>query len=232
MIDYKFLYKTFIKALSGIPVSIEITVFSSITGIAIGIFIAVIRIRRIKIISNLFAFYVSFFRGSPIVIQILLIYTLVPSILNVIFIHLNLNVKVFEVNPMVYALLVFSLNMSALFSEVFRSALLTVNQGQKEAALTIGLTSFQAFRRIILPQAYAAALPQICNITVGLIKNTSLVFLMGIKDITAVATIEAAYGFNYLEAYLDIFFIYLIICLVMQKIFEKLERNATVYRRK
>lgn len=232
MFNLKFLYKTFWKALCGIPVTLEITIISLIVGIAIGVLIALARIHRIKIINQLCVFYVSFVRGTPVVIQILLVYSLVPSVLNVIFQSFKVDIKVFEVNPIWYALLVFSLNMSAHFSEVFRSALLTVNSGQKEAALTIGLTTFQAYKRIILPQAYAVALPQICNATVGLIKNTSLAFLMGIKDITAVASIEASYGYNYIEAYLDIFFIYIIICLLIQKIFSELEKKASIYRRK
>ena len=95
--------------------------------------------------------------------------------------------------------------MAGTLSEVFRSALLTVNRGQLEAGLTTGLTASQTYKRIIIPQALTAAIPNLCNATVGLIKNTSLAFMMTVRDITAVAKIQASYGYNYVESYIDIF---------------------------
>ena len=76
------------------------------------------------------------------------------------------------------------------------------------------------------------AVPNLCNATVGLIKNTSLAFLMTVKDITAVAKIEASYGYNYIEAYLDIFVIYIIICSVVQILFKLWEKNLAKYKGK
>jgi L-cystine transport system permease protein len=110
--------------------------------------------------------------------------------------------------------------------------LLTINKGQLEAGYTSGLTGFQTYKRIILPQAFVAALPNLCNATVGLIKNTSLAFMMTVKDITAVAKIEASYGYNYIESYLDIFVIYIIICSIVQYLFKLWERRVSVYKRR
>ena len=136
----------------------------------------------------------------------------------------------FALNPIWYAFVVFSLNTAATLSEVFRSALLTINKGQLEAGYTSGLTYAQTYRRIIIPQALTAALPNMCNATVTLIKNTSLAFMMTVKDVTAVAKIEASYGYNYLESYLDIFVIYIIICSVVQRLFKVWEKKATVFK--
>ena len=136
-------------------------------------------------------------------------------------------VNVFNLNPIIYAIVVFTLNTIATLSEVFRSAMQTVDKGQYEAALCCGLTYFQALRRIILPQALVSAIPNICNLCVNLIKNTSLAFMMTVKDITAVAKIQASYGFNYIEAYLDIFIIYIIVCSVVQVLFKILEKRLT-----
>ena len=120
--------------------------------------------------------------------------------------------------------------MAALLSEVFRSALLTISKGQLEAGYTSGLTYAQTFRRIIIPQALVAALPNLCNATVNLIKNTSLAFMMTVKDVTAVAKIEASFGYNYIEAYLDIFIIYIIICSVVQQLFKRWEKRASIFK--
>ncbi len=136
----------------------------------------------------------------------------------------------FALNPIIYAFFVFSLSTAAGLSEVFRSALLTISRGQLEASFTSGLTYWQAFRRIIIPQALVAALPNLCTATVNLIKNTSLAFMMTVKDITAVAKIEASFGYNYIESYLDIFVIYIIICSVVQGLFKVWEKSLSVFR--
>lgn len=225
MIDFHFLIKTFWLSIRAIPVTLEITVVSLLLAVVPALIIALVRIKKIKVLSQLGSVYVSFIRGTPVVLQILVIYSLIPSLLNVVIQKTGSSFNVFELNPIIYAFIVFALNSTATLSEVFRSALKTVHKGQMEAALSIGLTKFQAFRRILFPQAFISALPNICNLTVGLIKNTSLAFMMTVKDITAVAKIEAAYGYNYIEAYLDIFVVYLIVCSVVQFLFKFTEKK-------
>jgi L-cystine transport system permease protein len=106
----------------------------------------------------------------------------------------------------------------------------TVDKGQYEAGVTTGLTPFQTMKRIVLPQAMVSALPNLCTATVNLIKTTSLAFIMTVKEITAVAKVEAGVGYNYLEAYTDIWIIYIIVCLVVEKLFAIIEKHVAVYR--
>ena len=117
---------------------------------------------------------------------------------------------------------------TASLSEIIRSAILTVDSGQLEAALAIGLSHFQAYWRIIFPQALKSALPNLCNLVINLVKGTSLVFVMTVKDITAIAKIEAAYGYQYFESYFAIFIIYIIICGMIQLLFSWLENRAAI----
>lgn len=231
MFDAEFLVKTFIKLWVAVPTTLLITVVSLGIGVVLGFLIALARIHKIKIVSQICSVYVSFIRGTPVVLQILVVYSLLPSALNAWFKKTGSNVDVFSLNPIIYAYFVFSFSTAAGLSEVFRSALLTINRGQFEASYTSGLTYWQAFRRIIIPQALVAALPNFCTATVNLIKNTSLAFMMTVKDITAVAKIEASFGYNYIESYLDIFVIYIIICSVVQKIFKIWEKSASVYKK-
>ena len=231
MFDISFLLKTFVLLWKGVPTTLLITIVSLLIGSFFGFFIALARIHNVKVLKQLGAVYVSFMRGTPVVLQILVVYSLFPSLLNAILKQSASSFNIFELNPIWYAFVVFSLNMSATLSEVFRSALLTINKGQLEAGFTCGLTKAQTYRRIIIPQALTAALPNLCNAAVGLIKNTSLAFMMTVKDITALAKIEASFGYNYLEAYLDIFVIYIIICTVVQKLFKVWEKRVSVYKR-
>ena len=227
MLNSDFMLKTFWLSFKAIPVTLEITIISLLLAILPAYAIAMARLKKVRFWSQFSAVYVSFMRGTPIVLQILIVYSLLPSMLNNFFTRHSVAINIFDLNPIVYAFVVFTLNTIAVLSEVFRSAMNAVDKGQYEAALCAGLTRFQSYVRIVIPQALVSAMPNVCNLTVTLIKNTSLAFMMTVKDVTAVAKIQAAYGFNYIEAYLDIFVIYIIVCSVVQLIFKFSEKKLT-----
>ena len=225
-LDFSYLVKTFVLCVKAIPVTLEITIVSLLLAVIPALLIALCRIHHVKVLDQLGRVFVSFIRGTPIVLQILIVYSIMPSLLNSLVKSAGWSLNVFEVNPIVYAFVVFGINSAATLSEAFRSAITAVPRGQMEAALCAGLTHFQAFRRVLLPQAAVSALPNLCSITVILIKNTSLAFMMTVREITAVAKIEAAYGYNYIESYIDIFIIYIAVCLLVELIFRKIERRV------
>lgn len=229
-INYEFLIKTFYLVLAAVPTTLNITVVSLIIALPFAFYLAVIRLQPSKYIRLLISSYVTFVRGTPIVLQILMIYSLLPSLLNSIAKGFALQVNIFDWNPVIYAYIVFSLNTTALLCEVFRSALGSINKGQLEAALCAGMTTVQAYRHIIIPQALVVAMPNICNIAVNLIKGTSLAFLMTVKDMTAVAKVAASYGYNYIEAYMDVFIGYIIICSIVQILFNFVESHIGRFR--
>ncbi|MCR4579293.1 MAG: amino acid ABC transporter permease [Treponema sp.] len=223
--DWTYLWETFWLCVRAIPVTLEITLVSLFIAIIPALLIALCRIHKIKILDILCRIFVSFIRGTPIVLQILIVYSIFPSLLNAFVKASGLEINVFEINPIIYAFTVFAINSTATLSEAFRSAIGSVDRGQMEAALSVGESPARAFFRIILPQAALSAIPNICNLTVILIKNTSLAFMMTVREITAVAKIQAAYAYNYVESYIDIFIIYIIIGLVIQFLFRKLEKR-------
>lgn len=225
-LDFSYLIRTFWLCVKAVPVTLEITIVSLLLAIIPALFIALARIYHVKVIEQLCSIFVSFIRGTPIVLQILIVYSIMPSLLNSFVKSAGWSINVFEMNPVIYAFVVFGINSSASLSEVFRSAISSVNRGQLEAALSIGETHSQAFRRVVLPQAAVSALPNLCSTTVILIKNTSLAFMMTVREITGIAKIEAAYGYNYIESYIDIFIIYIAVCLLVELIFRKIERRV------
>lgn len=230
-IDSQFMIETFWIALSGVPVTLQLTFGSLMMAIPPAFFMAVGKMNKVKGVQQAISVYVSLIRGTPVVLQILFFYSLLPSFLNHIFLGLHLNIDIFAVPPILYAYIVFTLNTIATLTEVFRSALSTVNKGQLEAAQAVGLTQIQAYRRIIIPQAFVVALPNLCNVTVNLLKGTSLAFLMTVKEVTALAKLEASYGYNYIEAYLDIFIIYIILCTVVQFLFRLIEKYGSSFKK-
>ena len=228
-LDFFYLIRTFWLCVKAVPVTLEITIVSLLLAVIPALLISLARIHKIKVLDPLCRLFVSFIRGTPIVLQILIVYSIMPSLLNSFVQAVGWSVNIFEINPIIYAFVVFGINSTASLSEVFRSAISSVEVGQLEAALSIGETRFQAFCRIIFPQALVSALPNLCSTAVILIKNTSLAFMMTVREITAVAKIEAAYGYNYVESYIDIFIIYIAVCLAVEFIFRKIEKRL-VYR--
>ncbi|MEO4054031.1 amino acid ABC transporter permease [Solibacillus sp. CAU 1738] len=230
LINVKFLIDTFFVALSGVPVALLVTCVSLLIAVPLGFFLALTRINEIPVLKNITKTYVSFVRGTPVIIQIFVLYSSIPLILDGILKNYNIDYAIYDVNPLWYAYIIFSFNTAAVLSEVFRSALQTVPKGQLEAAQAVGLTTAQAYRRIIIPQALVAALPNVCTATINLIKATSLGYAISLQEITLRAKVAANVGYNYLEAYMDIFFVYLILCMTVEYLFKLSERRLSRYK--
>lgn len=222
--NWQFLWETFWLSLQGVPVTLAIAVIAILIGTPFALVLAVAKIRELPVLTPLINLYITATRSTPLILQILIMYSLVPSLINRVAQAQNWSLDVFAINPIYYAYIVFTLSAIAALTEIYRAALLTVDRGQIEAALASGLSELQAFRRIVFPQAIGTAIPNLSNLTISLIKGTSLVFVMTVRDITAIARIEAAYGYNYIEAYLDIFIVYILICSIIQLAFNLLER--------
>lgn len=224
--DFSYISETFIKALAGIPVTLGIMIVSIFISFFPALFLALGRIHKVKGVTGFSVVYLAFIRSTPPILLILFFYSLFPSLINQVLKASGFNV--FDINPIYYAFVIFGLMTTGSLSEIIRSSLLTVNKGQLEAALAIGLTKNQAYLRIIFPQAIKQALPNLCNLVINLVKGTSLVFVMTVKDITAIAKVEAAYGYHYFESYFVIFVIYIVICGLIQYAFKVLERRAQI----
>lgn len=229
-LNVEFLIKTFFVALSGVPTALIITVVAMLIALPIGFLLALTRINRVPLLHRFAQVYVSFVRGTPVIVQIFIIYSSVPLVLTAIFKKFHIDMNVYDLNPIWYAFIVFSLNTTATLIEVFRSAISTVSKGQLEAAYSVGLTTGQAFRRIIIPQTLVVALPNICTATVNLIKATSLGYAMSLQEITLRAKVAANVGYNYVEAYIDIFLVYLILCSLVEYLFKVYEKRLSKYK--
>lgn len=219
--DIQYIISTYLKTLAGVPVTLGIMLVSIILSFFPALFLALGRHYKVKGVTSFSIIYLAFIRSTPQILLILFFYSLFPSLLNNLFKGTGINV--FNIPPIAYAFVIFSLMTIGSLSEIIRSAILTVDKGQLEAAQAIGLTNSQAYIRIVFPQALRSALPNLCNLVINLVKGTSLVFVMTVKDITAIAKVEAAYGYQYFESYLVILLMYILICGLIQFLFNKLE---------
>ena len=223
--DFDHIVKTFLETLKGVPTTLIIMIVAMVLSFAPALFLALGQIYKVKGVRTFSLVYLAFIRATPPILLILFFYSLFPSLLNQFLKSIGSDVDIFKLNPIYYAFIIYSLMTTGSLSEILRSAILTVDKGQLEAAQVIGLTTSQSYVRIVFPQAVRSALPNLANLVINIVKGTSLVFVMTIKDITAIARVEASYGYQYFESYFVIFLQYILICGLIQWGFSILEKR-------
>lgn len=205
---------------SKVNVTFELTVAATVFALLVGVIIAIIGYYKVPVLSQIMRVYVSVMRGTPVVAQLYFFYYGVALYSNI----------VRNMTPLVAVAVVMSLNMGAFMSESIRGALLSVDEGQKEAAYSLGMTNLQLVIRIIIPQAVRIALPPLFNDVINLIKMTSLAFMIGVPDIMGAAKIEGARTFRYFEIYAAVMLIYWIIVFALGIVHKLLEKKcASMY---
>ncbi|CIN61302.1 amino acid ABC transporter permease [Streptococcus pseudopneumoniae] len=229
--DLDYIAKTFLETLKGVPTTLIIMIVAMVLSFGPALFLALGQIYKVKGVRTFSLVYLAFIRATPPILLILFFYSLFPSLLNQFLKSIGSDVDIFKLNPIYYAFIIYSLMTTGSLSEILRSAILTVDKGQLEAAQAIGLTTSQAYVSIVFPQALQSALPNLANLVINIVKGTSLVFVMTIKDITAIARVEASYGYQYFESYFVIFLQYILICGLIQWGFSILEKRY-IQRRK
>ena len=230
ILDKDFTIRTFFLVLQAIPITLKIVLIVLIVSIVGGFLVALGRIRG-GILGKILAIYVSFIRGTPVMVQIYLLYRAIPTVLGNYFMKHNIHIDVYGISGMTYAYVIFSMCMIAFLSEMFRGGLNAIDKGQLEAAKAIGLSNFQGYRRIILPQAIVNCLPVLCTNVTGLVKMSSLAFALGVAEIMGVAKTQGAKYTCYLEAYLIIAILYVVINLLIELIFKLIEKRVSRYHK-
>lgn len=198
-----------------IPVTLELTVVSFILALILAVTVAVVEYFNIPVLKQIGNIYVSFFRGTPQIPQIFLLYFGIPSIIP----------SLRDISPFIVCIIALTLNSGAYMKEVVRGALLAVPNGQKEAALAHGMTQRQAMFRIVLPQATRVAVPSLFNNLVDTIKGSSLAFTVGVIEMTAAAKLKAAVTFDYFAAYVILMLMYWAIILLLERVEKNVEKK-------
>lgn len=160
--------------------------------------LAIVRTFRLPGLNALAKLFISFFRGTPLLVQLFLLYYGLPQIMPIFI----------GINAFSAAVIGLTLHFSAYMAESIRAAILGVHKSQMEAAMSIGMTRSQAMRRIILPQAARVATPSLMNYFIDMIKSTSLAFTLGVAEIMASAQKEASSSFKFFESFIAVAIIY------------------------
>lgn len=233
LLDITFLLESFPIILERLPITLGIAIGSLIFALIIGVGTALLRIYKVPVLHWIVIFYVSAVRGTPLLVQLYLVFYGIPKVIYYfqanydLFVSLDINV----IPPEVYALLAFSINLGAYLSETFRSAIESVDKGQFEAAKAVGLSSTQMMLKIIFPQALSVAIPNLGNMFIATLKDTSLVFIIGVVDIMGQAKILGSRGLAFFEVYIATAIIYWIVCIVFERVLVLIEKRSRKYER-
>jgi len=211
--DVAYMLSVIPQILGYLPITLIISLFSILLATVLGIIFALL-LRSGKIGKAFAHLYISFFRGTPVLVQLLIIYFGLPQL----FPALN---SMSAINAVILGL---SLNTSAYLAEIFRAAIDSVDKGQLEASLASGLTLFQASRRILFPQACRNAIPATGNVYIGLIKNSSLAFTLGVSELLAAGKLAATESLKYFEAYFAVGLIYWALTIILSELQRRLEK--------
>lgn len=203
-----------------LPVTFEIVLIATTAGVVLAILLAAARIYQIPVAKWISRIFVSFILGTPILVQMFIIYYGLPLVLwNVFGIDIN------GWDKLIFVLITYALNQSAFLAEIFRSAILSVPVGQTEAGYSVGLTGVQTFMRIVLPQAFRVAIPSFSVNLVGLFQDTSLAFMIGIIDIMGKAKLLQTSTQHVLECYIIIAVVFVCISVAIRLVFRALDQK-------
>ena len=202
--------------LTGAAVTVQITALSVLIGIIIGLFVGIARISTYRVVHLIAAVYVDFLRGTPLLVQIFLVYFALPVVTGQ------------RIDPFVAAIAACSINSSAYVAEIFRAGIQSIDAGQMEAGRSLGLTWNQTMRYIIVPQAARRVIPPLGNEFIALLKDSSLVSVIGFEELTRRGQLIIARTYASLEIWLCVAIIYLVMTVSISRLVAWLERRYKI----
>lgn len=216
------------QILSGLPVTLELTVIAITIGIVLGFLMALARINKVPVLSQFCSVYLSFVRGVPLMVLLYLSYYGIPVVMKVVS---GSSAAINRIPAFAFALLAFVVQETAYESETIRAALLSVDRKEIEAAKSLGMTTFQRMIRLDIPQAMVVALPGLGNAVTSLLKGTSLAFMISVVDIMGKAKIIGGRTLRYFEAYICTAIIYWVCCILLSIVFKYFEKKINYKER-
>ncbi len=211
--------KGFLVALQGVPVTVGVTLIAMVTGVVLGLVLALMKMSRIKVLTALASLYIEIIRGTPLIVQALIMAYGLPQLLQ------SSGISFRWPYLIIPAVIVCGLNSAAYVAEVIRSGIQAVDKGQMEAARSIGMTKGQAMKLIVIPQALKIVLPAFGNEFVSLIKETSVLSYVGVVEILRKGALWNAATFNTFEAYIGVALVYMLLTIPTSKLVKRLEKT-------
>jgi putative amino-acid transport system permease protein len=212
-LDLDYMFGLVPVILGYVPLTLGMALASMAIALVLASILAVVRVLKVPVLDRFVAIFISFFRGTPLLVQLFLFYYGLPQVFS----------SLTSINGVTAAIMGLTLHFSAYMAESIRAAILGVDRSQWEASASVGMTRLQAMRRIILPQAARVAAPTLLNYFIDMIKSTSLAFTLGVTEMMGAAQKEAAGSFKYFEAFLVVALFYWVIVEALSAVQRRME---------
>lgn len=211
---FSFLPKYYTTYLDATIMTLKVSLIALLVGLLLGIIICLAKVSTLKVLNILATIYVEVIRNTPILVQIMIIYFALPEV-GISF------------TPFMSAIIALSINSAAYVSEIFRSGIQAIDKGQMEAGRSLGLSYFQTMKLVILPQALKNSLPALGNEFISLVKESSIVYFVGVTDIMFAANTVKNATYNTFGPYLVAACIYFVITSVLSILVKRLEKKLS-----
>lgn len=212
-LDWDFVRSTGLLLIQGAFVTLKITLLSVSCGVLIGLFVGIAELSHYKLLKYPAKVYVDIIRGTPLLVQIFIIYFALPAILGM------------RIEPYIAAVVACSINSGAYVAEIFRAGIQSIDKGQFEAGRSLGLTWSQTMRKIVIPQAFRRTIPQLGNEFIAMLKDSSLVSVIGYEELTRKGQLVIAATYRSFEIWTAVAIIYLIMTLTISRLVAYLEKK-------
>lgn len=228
LFSWKVVFGSVPKIVERLPLTLGLTIAGAFFGLILALVFAVVKINRVRILYPIQAVFVSFLRGTPILVQLMLTYNGIPIFLRYLNTEFSLDWNINAIPPAIFAITAFAFNEAAYMSETIRAAIQAVDSGEIEAARSLGMTSAQVYSRVIIPNAAVIATPSLINSLIGLTKGTSLAFNAGIVEMFAQAQVLGGASYRYFETFVSVALVYWSISILIENIGRSVENHMAV----
>ena len=213
LFDVSLVFSSIPELLTKLPITLELAVVSMLIGLGLGLVMAIIKMKKIRVLTQITNLLISLLRGTPVIVQLYVAFFGIPMMFKAINQQFGTNLAVANISGFVYAMIALGLNQSGFMIE---------------AAHALGMTYPQTLRRIILPEAFEVALPTLGNSFISIIKGTSLAFTCAVVEITAQGQIIGGRTYRYFEVYVSLAIIYWLVTLVIEQIIRVIENKIRI----
>ena len=217
--NFDYFFSVMPGLLKKIPITLLLGVISYILALVLGVVLSLIQKSKMKVLNKIVKIYISFFRSTPYIAQLFIFYFGLPQLFE----SLKL---ITAAQALVISL---AMNSSAFISEVIRGNIMSVDRGQMEAGLSLNMSKFDIYLRVIFPQALVSAIPSLGNAFINIIKGTSMGFTIGVVELLSQAKIGASNSYKFLESYVAVGLVYWMIVIIIDKCQNNLERYVGRY---
>ena len=213
------------RIIEKLPTTLFLTLGGALFGLVLALIFAIVKINRVKVLYPVQALFVSFLRGTPILVQLMLTYYGIPIALKVFNQRFGTAFNINAIPASVFAVVAFAFNEAAYASETIRAAILSVSEGEIEAARSLGMTNAQVYRRVIIPNAAVVATPTLINSLIGLTKGA---FSAGVVEVFAQAQILGGSDYRYFERFISVALVYWVVNIMIEQFGRFIERKMAI----